>query len=154
VLDLAQRAFVGERRSATLATLSPDGLPRLVPICFVLSDGALWPNRTLLFSPLDEKPKRLSDVRRLARVRDIEARPLVTLLFERWSEDWTRLAWLRAEGMASLLERDQDLATHRWAVAALRAKYEQYARQRIDELPMIAIALGKAIYWSAEAASA
>ena len=62
----------------------------------------------------------------LARVRDIAADPRVTILVDRWDEDWTRLAWLRAEGRATLLDPGAD-TEHAAVVAALRAKYPQYA---------------------------
>jgi PPOX class probable F420-dependent enzyme len=153
VLDADQRRFIAERRSATLATLSRDGRPRLFPICFVLADPASDDPRTILYSPLDEKPKRGVDVRDLARVRDIAERPEVTLLFERWSEDWSRLAWLRARGPAKLMEPDRHAEAHRWAVHALRSKYPQYRVQRIDALPMIRVVILEAISWTAAAGS-
>ena len=81
VLDPVRRGFIEARRTAVLATLSPAGWPRLVPICFVLMDAPGVPARPVLYSPLDEKPKRVHDVRRLARIRDIAVRPDVTLLF-------------------------------------------------------------------------
>jgi len=151
VLDAGQRGFIAERRTATLATLSKDCRPRLVPICFVLADPEPDDPRTLLYSPLDEKPKGGVDVRDLARVRDIAERPEVTLLFERWSEDWSCLAWLRARGMATLLEPDHDTGAHRRAVHALRAKYPQYRAQRIEALPMIRVIVFEAVSWSAAA---
>src|SRR3972149_3415762 len=139
MLDAGQRGFVAEIRTATLATLSRRGQPRLVPICFVLADPDADDPRTCLYSPLDAKPKQGVDVRGLARVRDIAERPEVTLLFERWSEDWSGPAWLRARGMATLMEPDHDTGAHRRAVHALRAKYPQYRAQRIEALPMIRV---------------
>jgi coenzyme F420-0:L-glutamate ligase/coenzyme F420-1:gamma-L-glutamate ligase len=143
------RAFLADRRTATLATVAPSGQPRLVPVCFVLDRDRATDQPTWLYSPLDEKPKRSSDVRDLARVRDIRARPGVTLLFERWSEDWSRLAWLRARGTATLLEPADDAETHAAVVASLRAKYPQYREQRIETLPMIRVAIDETVSWSA-----
>ena len=128
ILTAAERAFLDAARTATLATIDSSGRPRLVPICFVLAahDGV----EPVLFTPLDEKPKRTDDPRELARVRDILARPDVAVLVDRWSEDWTELAWLRAVGRARLLEAgagagavERDLA-----IDALRGKYPQYRR--------------------------
>lgn len=149
-MSASDRAFMAERRTATLATLSADGRPRLVPVCFVLADpDDVDPEQTVVWSPLDEKPKRASDVRDLARVRDIVARPEVTLLFERWSEDWTQLAWLRAVGNATLVEPGDDVAAHRRAVEALRARYPQYRSQSIEQRPMIRIDVTATTAWSA-----
>ena len=98
IIDGAWRAFVASRRTATLATTTEDGQARLVPICFVVDEPGRPAAPVTLWTPLDDKPKQDPNVRRLARVRDIGDRPGVTLLFERWSEDWSRLAWLRARG--------------------------------------------------------
>jgi hypothetical protein len=79
VLTPAERELLVATRRATLATIAPDGAPRLVPVCFVVIGDVVW-------SPLDEKPKAVDDVRSLARVRDIRERPTVALLVDRWSE--------------------------------------------------------------------
>jgi PPOX class probable F420-dependent enzyme len=140
VMTDAERAFVVGTRSATLGTIAADGRPRLVPICFVVIDDVVW-------SPLDEKPKRVSDVRELARVRDIEARPEVTLLVDRWSEGWSELAWLRIDGRARVVESDPT------AVAALRAKYPQYEDHDLESRPMIAIRIERVNPWGAISSS-
>ena len=149
MLAADQLAFIGGRRTATLATLTGTGQPRLVPICFVIADPE--DARTVLYSPLDEKPKRSDDVRRLARVRDIAERPRVTLLFERWDEDWSRLAWLRARGAASLVEPDDDAQAHPGVVQALRAKYPRYRAHAIDASPLIRVVIDEVVSWSATA---
>ena len=88
-------------RRAVLATIREDGSPRLVPITFAIAhDG----DAMVLYSALDEKPKSVGDVHALARVRDIVARPRVSIVVDRWSEDWAELAWLRLDGTSSLLE--------------------------------------------------
>lgn len=128
-----------------LATIDPNGRPRLVPICFVaLADDPA----PVIYLPLDEKPKRNADAHALARVRDIVARPEVTLLVDRWDEDWSRLAWLRLHGLADLLEA---AATHEraGAIAALRAKYPQYADHDLESRPLIRIAVSHASSWAA-----
>jgi len=149
MLTATQRAFAAAQRRAILATLSRSGQPRLVPICFVLADPSDGTPGTLLYSPLDEKPKRDAEVRALARVRDILERPDVTLLFERWSEDWSQLAWLRVRGRAALIEPNDDPEAHQRMVEALRVRYPQYRTQRIDSRPMIRVVLTEAVGWSA-----
>jgi PPOX class probable F420-dependent enzyme len=148
-MDARRRAFMAACRTATLATTSEAGQPRLLPICFVVTEGAGDSPETVIWSPLDDKPKREADVRRLARVRDIETHPEVSLLFERWSEDWSRLAWLRVGGRAALVETQDDAAGHRHAVAALRAKYPQYRTHAIDVRPMLRIVVTQLAFWSA-----
>ena len=142
-----ERRFLAAARRAVLATVAAGGVPRLVPVCFVVLD---FPGGLAVYTPLDEKPKRTHDVRGLARVRDILARADVTLLVDRWSEDWSELAWVRVYGTARLLEPNADgREEHGTAVAALRLKYPQYARQRIHERPLIAVRVTRVVSWSA-----
>ena len=134
------RALLGASRRAVLATIGPGGRPRLVPVCYVVD-----PDRPVVFSPLDEKPKRSDDPLALARVRDIAADPRVTLLADRWDEDWTRLAWLRLEGLAGLFHSSDP--AHAAVVAALRARYPQYERQRLEDRPMIKVVVDRVVRW-------
>jgi PPOX class probable F420-dependent enzyme len=129
---------------AVLATIRPDGRPRLMPIAYAVADDADTP---LVYSPIDEKPKTVSDPHRLARVRDIMQRPRVSLLVDRWAEDWTRLAWLRLDGLAQLLE--PAAAGHSRGVALLRARYPQYAAHRLEDRPLLAIAIESVAGWHA-----
>jgi PPOX class probable F420-dependent enzyme len=140
-LEAAQRAFLAGARRATLATLAPDGRPRLVPICFVLE-----PDAAVVWTPLDEKPKSVDDVRRLARVRDIVDRPEVVVLVDRWSEDWTELGWLRLHGLASLVTPPPVEAQ---VIAELRAKYAQYRSHDLEGRPLIRIEVTHVVGWGA-----
>jgi PPOX class probable F420-dependent enzyme len=141
-LTPAELAFLVAARRAILATIAPDGRPRLVPICFIVDavDGVR------ILTPLDDKPKATDDRRALARVRDIEARPEVTLLVERWNEDWSRLAWLRLDGRATI-EQPGDVPSD--AVPRLREKYAQYATHALESSPMIGIEIERAVSWGA-----
>ncbi len=50
---------------------------------------------------------------------------------------WTTLAWVRVDGLATVLERgDQRPA----ALQALRARYPQYRQMALEGLPLIVIA--------------
>jgi PPOX class probable F420-dependent enzyme len=142
LLSTVQRAFLESARRAVLATIAPDGHPRLVPICFVVTGEP-----PILYTPLDDKPKRSDDPLALARVRDIRADPRVTVLVDHWDEDWTRLAWLRGEGRATLLEPGAAPAEHARMVVALRAEYPQYANHRLGQRPLIRIAIERVVAW-------
>ena len=79
---------------------------------------------------IDEKPKAGL---RLARLRNIERDPRVSLLADRYDEDWTQLAWVRVEGNAEILERGgADPA----ALAALRDRYPQYRDMDLEPRPL------------------
>jgi PPOX class probable F420-dependent enzyme len=138
-----ERAFLAAERTATLATIALDGVPRLVPVCFVLGEAV----EPVIYSPIDDKPKRVGDPHDLARVRDILARPDVSLLVDRWSEDWSALGWLRIQGRASLLEPSGAPDEHGTAVTALRAKYPQYADHHLEDRPVIRIAVVATRSW-------
>ena len=150
VLSAAERRFLAQARQATLATLSADGRPRLVPVCFVLGEQSDRQHRPLIYTPLDEKPKQVDDPMRLARVQDLLILPEATILVDRWDEDWSRLAWLRGYGTGEILEpQPHEREEHASAIAALRHKYAQYRDQALENRPVIRIALTRAVSWGA-----
>ncbi len=105
---------------ARLATVSPEGRPHQVPIVFARAGGELW-------SPVDGKPK---SGRELARIRNVAEKPEVSLLLDEYSEDWSRLWWIRIDASArvvrpDLAERESGFMAAR---KALRSKYPQYAK--------------------------
>ena len=125
-------------RVAHLATVDERNRPHVVPVCFVLLDGALY-------TPIDEKPKRGGELR---RVRNLRVNPAVCLTVDHWDEDWTRLAWVQARGAASLVD---DASERARAIAALRDKYPRYRAMRLEERPLIRIAVERTVAWSANA---
>lgn len=127
---------------ARLATVAPDGRPHIVPIVFARHEGTIY-------SPVDGKPK---SGRELARVRHVRADPRVSLLLDDYDRDWTRLWWLRADGIARILEAPAADAPELAApVAALRAKYPQYRDVPVlrDPPTLLAIELTPPSTWSA-----
>ena len=146
-LDPAALEFLSAAPTATLATIAPSGLPRLVPICFVVA-SASSNDAIRIYSPIDDKPKASGDPLRLARVRDIVARPRAALLVDRWSEDWGRLFWVRIEAAASVVEPGvPDGREHAAAVGALRAKYPQYAAHRLEARPLLRFLVDHVVTW-------
>src|SRR5258708_28787494 len=90
----AEAAFVQAQRAARLATTDADGHPYIVPVCYAF-DG------TRFYTPLDEKPKRVSESR-LQRVRNIEARHEAALLIDQYDDDWSHLGYVLVRGRAEL----------------------------------------------------
>jgi PPOX class probable F420-dependent enzyme len=124
-------------RVARLATVRPDGRPHVVPICFAV-DG------DRVVSVVDEKPKRSRELARLANVRQ---HPAVSLLVDEYDDDWTRLWWVRADGLALVLDEGE---VHGHAVELLASKYPQYAHYR-DDRPtgaVLAVAVERWSGWS------
>jgi PPOX class probable F420-dependent enzyme len=150
VLSPAQRQLLGEVRRAVMATMDPRGRPRLVPICHVLADADDRLGRPILYTPVDEKPKRSTDPHALPRVQDLLVLPAVVVLADRWDEDWSRLAWVRVYGSGEILEPEpHEREEHAAAVELLRAKYPQYVDQGLERRPIIRIAISEARSWGA-----
>jgi PPOX class probable F420-dependent enzyme len=148
ILTGPEQAFVAAARRAVLATIRPDGEPRLVPVCFVVAEAADDMGRMIVYTPIDEKPKRDADPHRLGRVRDLLVLPAATLLVDRWSEDWSRLGWVRLSGRGALLEPEpHERAEHAAAIAALRAKYPQYVDHDLESRPIVRIAIDRIQRW-------
>ena len=101
-------------RMAYLGTVRADGRPHVVPIVFAMEER-------VVYSIADPKPKQGLD---LLRHRNIATHPSVTLLVDAYDEDWSRLWWVRADGVARVVEDGVERDT---AIRLLRAKYPQYA---------------------------
>ncbi|HWH36434.1 MAG TPA: TIGR03668 family PPOX class F420-dependent oxidoreductase [Candidatus Limnocylindrales bacterium] len=142
----AELALLDGARRAVLATIRPDGSPRLVPIVYATDVAA-----GRIYSPLDQKRKSISDPRRLARARDIAARPQASVLVDRWSEDWSALGWLRLDGRAELLEPHDaaNSAEHETAVRLLEERYPQYAGHELARRPIIRLTVERTASWAA-----
>lgn len=132
VADTDDLAFVRDRRVGHLATADAAGTPSVVPVCYAVLDVDGVPAIAIA---IDEKPK--GDPRALQRVRNVLARPEVSLVIDDYSEDWQALAWVLVRGRARLVEPGD--GEHAPVVAAVRAKYQQYARMRLEALPVILI---------------
>jgi PPOX class probable F420-dependent enzyme len=121
-------AFIRSARVAHLATAGANGQPLVIPICFAF-DGKEF------FSPIDEKAKRLSP-ERLKRLRNIRENSQVSLVIDRYDEDWEKLAYVLVSAQARILLTGRK---HRRAVSLLRRKYRQYRSMAIDQRPVIVI---------------
>jgi len=130
--------FLDQQRVGRLATVDRGGQPNIVPVCFALVDGAIY-------SAMDEKPKRVPPTR-LRRIQNIQERPEVSLLVDRYDEDWTRLAWLQIHGVATLVSHLDERSR---AIAALRARYPQYQTMDLESRPLIRIQPGRITSWCA-----
>src|SRR5437867_9801991 len=123
-----ERIFVQSSRVAHLATADKKDRPLVVTVCYAF-DGRE------LYSPIDEKPKQTAPLR-LKRVRNILANRQVSVVVDRYDENWKRVAYVLIIGRARILLKG---AKHRRAVLLLRKKYPQYRRMAIHERPIIQI---------------
>jgi PPOX class probable F420-dependent enzyme len=139
-MNSPELTFVSSQGVARLGTIAADGTPSLVPICFALITG----DTPVIVSVLDEKPKSVPDAE-LARVRHIRRDPRVTMIVDRYDEDWSRLAFVQVRGVARLIEPRDPL--HASAIAALRQKYPQYHAMAIDQRPVMVIEPQRSTSW-------
>ena len=135
MLSEHQARFLASRRVGHLATADARATPHLVPVCFVVSEGALY-------ITIDQKPK--GDVRALRRLKNIIENPVAAFVADRWDEDWTRLGWVMLRGPAEILAEGFE---HDRAQALLRSRYPQYRGMVLDGLPVIAIRIERVTSW-------
>ena len=99
---------------ARLATADAAGRPHLVALAFAVSDDRIY-------SVVDAKPKRTTNLRRL---RNIRTNPAVSLLVDHYDDaDWDTLWWVRADGTAHVMEPAASEAQH--AIELLLSRYRQ-----------------------------
>ena len=117
-----------------MATTDPDGRPHLVPIVFALEGDTLY-------SAVDRKPKRSSQLRRIENAR---ARPDVPILVDHYEADWGRLWWIRLRGRARVLDQGEERER---ALMLLRKKYPQYRSEPPDG-PVLAVDVTEVREWA------
>lgn len=129
----AQRRLASAR-VARLATTGGDGQPHLVAVTFAV-DG------DLIYTAVDHKPKKSTNLRRLRNIRE---NPRVALLADHYSEDWDELWWVRVDGWASVVEDERALQD---PLDVLAERYEQYQLRR-PAGPVIVIQVDRWKAWS------
>src|ERR1700744_2857584 len=120
---------------ARLATVTPDGVPHLVPVVFAVAGDTIY-------TAVDAKPKTTRQLRRLGH---IENNPQASLLVDHYADDWTQLWWVRADGTATV---HREGATMDSGYRLLRAKYPQYQSVSLDG-PVIAVTVRRWRSWQA-----
>ncbi len=136
VLTQREKEFLRAGRVAHLATADARGHPLVVPICYAFEDADLY-------SSIDAKPKKISPLL-LERVRNIRENSHVSIVVDRYEEDWTRLAYVLIRGKAKILTRGP---RHKTGIHLLRMKYPQYQEMAIEKRPIIHVALNHAKSW-------
>ena len=135
MVDFDPKTRFAQAPVARLATVAPDGRPHLVPVVFAV-DGEV------IYTAVDAKPKTTQRLRRLA---NIDGNPRVSLLVDHYAEDWTRLWWVRVDGVAAI---HHDGNAMRIGRDLLRAKYAQYQSVPLNG-PVIAVTVRRWSSWQA-----
>lgn len=116
-------------RVAHLATADQYARPHVVPIVFVYEDP-------FVFTPIDAKPKSVEDWHDLRRIRNIETNGRASVLVDVYLENWSKIAWVRIDGVADVLTKGDE---HRHALNLLAAKYRQYEGMPLGDAPVIRV---------------
>ena len=143
-LSAAARELLASARVAHLATSDQYARPHVVPIVFVWKED-------VLYTPLDRKPKRDDDWHALRRVRNIETNGRVAIVVDRYDEDWSQLAWVLIEGIATILDTGKERDA---AAAALRERYAQYETLPLEGRPIVRVQIERSAEWSSGSPSA
>jgi PPOX class probable F420-dependent enzyme len=133
MVPVLARQRVRKARVGRLGTVTPDGRPHLVPVCFALLDE-------VAYTVVDAKPKSTLQLRRL---QNIEAHPDACLLVDHYDETWTQLWWVRLDGSARVVASAPEAAR---AKSALAAKYSQYQTVAMPG-PVIAFEIATWTMW-------
>ena len=132
------RALFATARVARLATVTSDGRPHVVPVCFS-TDG------DRIYTAVDHKPKRTTNLRRL---ENVAASPNVSVLADRYTDDWSSLWWVRADGLARVAAVGEP--EHDTAIARLAERYPQYV-ENPPAGPAIIVTVSRWSGWRASA---
>ncbi len=106
-LKKALAKLIQWERVCRVATVSKAGIPHLVPVCHVLSDGKIY------FG--SEKDAR--------KVLNLRANLRVTVTVDCYSDDWATLKGIMVQGTAKLIEKGPQFRKIR---TLLYKKYPQY----------------------------
>jgi len=93
------RSRLATARVARLATADASGRPHLVPVTFAVDS-----TESAIYIAIDHKPKTTTNLKRLRNIRE---NPAVSLLADHYEDDWTRLWWVRFDGVARLTTTEE-----------------------------------------------
>jgi PPOX class probable F420-dependent enzyme len=133
--EVDARQHFSDTQVVSLATVSPDGTPHLVPVVFAVVND-------VVYTAVDAKRKT---THRLRRLRNIEQNPHVCLLADHYDNDWDALWWVRADGTAEIHDHGEEMAA---GYDLLRRKYVQYERISLTG-PVLRITVGRWSSWHA-----
>lgn len=132
-LPVAMTDVIASARRAALTTIDAAGRPHVVPVVFAIHDEHI-------VTPIDRKPKTTKE---LGRRKNIARDPHVALLVDRWSEEWTELAWVMIRGLAAFAPADRSTSE----LGALVARYPRH-RDVLEGSDIIDIVPETISWWS------
>ena len=119
-----------------MATADGSGVPHIVPVTFAMCGG-------VVVTAVDHKPK---SSRSLRRIENIRINNRVSLLVDEYYPDWTRLWWVRVDGVARVIDAGPDKEA---AILWLSEKYPQYVARPLTGM-VIWVDVDRMSGWSYE----
>jgi len=129
-------ALLEELPVGRLGYRDEDGAPRVLPVTFAVAEGRVW-------SAIDDKPKR-DPGREPARVRCLRRDPRASFTADRYSDEWSELAWVQLLGEVEVVAAGGAGA----ALDALRRRYRQYDEKPLRG-PLLALEVRRCLCWRA-----
>ena len=120
---------------ARLGTADARGRPHVVVVTFAVEGDTIY-------TAVDQKPKAGTNLKRL---RNVGENPQVTVLADRYSDDWDALWWVRADGRAAVLSDQRSMAE---PLRLLAGRYWQY-RAAPPTGPVLAVTVERWSGWAA-----
>ncbi len=96
----------------------------------------------VIYTAVDQKPKSGTNLKRL---RNVSENASVSMLADRYSDDWETLWWVRADGRAAILADQRQMAE---PLRLLASRYWQY-RQAPPTGPVIVVTVERWSGWAA-----
>jgi len=137
-LNQKTMTLIKEAKVARLSTVDQKSHPYVVPVVFVFHENSF-------FIPLDEKTKTVNS-RNLKRVKNIEKNPNVTLLIDKYQNDWKKLFFLIIHGKATVIDGKNSKLMDK-IHKLLISKYPQYKKIGLGN-SCITIKPTKVIFWN------
>jgi PPOX class probable F420-dependent enzyme len=107
-LSSKEKDFVQNLRVARVATVAADGIPHNVPVCPVFDGGKIY----------------FGTERGAKKMRNIEANPNVTIVFDDYTDAWEYIRGVMLQGKARIVNRTEFRRVRR----KIYEKYLQYER--------------------------
>jgi nitroimidazol reductase NimA-like FMN-containing flavoprotein (pyridoxamine 5'-phosphate oxidase superfamily) len=126
----AEKEFIATARVVRIATVGADGVPHNVPVCPLL-------DRDRIYFGSEAEGKK---------VRNIRANPVVTLVFDDYTEDWAHLRGVMIQGRARIVNR-QEFRTLRKRIYAKYLQYESSAALAEKEAAIVEITPERKFSW-------
>ncbi|MEM4200801.1 MAG: pyridoxamine 5'-phosphate oxidase family protein [Nitrososphaerales archaeon] len=129
-----EESLLREERVARLATFSKNGKIHLIPVCYAYDGKHIY-----VGTSLDSQ-----------KVKNLKRNSSVSLIVDRYYEDWSKLKGVMIQGSAEVIEEGEEFES---AKKMLYQKYPQYEEQvpiREGESAIIKITVEKILSWDYE----